>query len=246
MRKVFFTTSWDDGSIYDIKLSSILLKYNVKGTFYIPLKNKEVDATLSREEIKMISKDFEIGGHTFHHTVLPHLSLEKAEEEIISCKNALEDIICKEINAFCFPRGKYTHSLVKLVKKCGFMFSRTTIPLRIKNLIDIRTGLMHVSLQVFPHKHYVYWLSIMRGNWEGLSNYFRFLDVVNNWKRLAEKLFDYAFEGGKAFHLWGHSWEIEKYNLWDFLEHFLKYINKRNDVVFCTNTEFWRILNENR
>lgn len=32
------TTSWDDGQTFDEKLSSLLLKYGVKGTFYIPRK----------------------------------------------------------------------------------------------------------------------------------------------------------------------------------------------------------------
>ncbi len=38
MNKVYFTTSWDDGSIYDMRLAELLLKYGLKATFYIPLK----------------------------------------------------------------------------------------------------------------------------------------------------------------------------------------------------------------
>jgi len=246
MGKIFFTTSWDDGSIYDIKLSKMLLKYNIKGTFYIPLKNEQIPKILSREEIKLISDTFEIGGHTYNHTILTKVSLERAREEVKSCKNALEDIIGKEIQAFCFPRGKYTQSLAVLVKECGFTYARTVTPLRIKKVVDIKRGLMHTSLQVYPHKHYTYWISILKGNVEGLKNYIRVTNVIKDWFKLAKKLLEYSYETGAVFHLWGHSWEIEKYNLWEILEQFLKYVNKRNNVIFCTNTELWSMLNENR
>jgi len=246
MGKIFFTTSWDDGSIYDIKLSKMLLNYNIKGTFYIPLKNDQIPKILSREEIKLISDTFEIGGHTFNHTILTKVSLERAREEIKSCKNALEDIIGKEIKAFCFPRGKYTQTLVDITKEYGFIYGRTVMPLRIKKVVDVRRGLMHTSLQVYPHNHYTYWISILKGNKEGLYNYFRVVNVVSDWVRLAEMLLENSSKIGIAFHLWGHSWEIEKYNLWEILEQFLKYVNKRNNVIFCTNTELWSMLNENK
>jgi peptidoglycan/xylan/chitin deacetylase (PgdA/CDA1 family) len=41
MNKVTVTTSWDDGHILDVKLSELLKKYNLKGTFYIAPKNRE-------------------------------------------------------------------------------------------------------------------------------------------------------------------------------------------------------------
>jgi len=237
MGKIFFTTSWDDGSIYDIKLSKMLLKYNIKGTFYIPLKNDQIPTILSMGEIKLISKDFEIGGHTFNHTILTEVSLEKAREEIKSCKNALEDIIGKEIKAFCFPRGKYTQTLVDIIKEYGFIYGRTVRLLRTKKVIDVKRRLMHTSLQVYPHKHYTYWISMLKGNKECLYNYFRVVNVVNDWVRLAEMLLENSSKIVIAFHLWGHSWEIEKYNLWAILEEFLEYVSKRSDIIFCTNTE---------
>ncbi len=33
--------SWDDGSIYDIKLASLMAKYDIKAMFYIPNTNCE-------------------------------------------------------------------------------------------------------------------------------------------------------------------------------------------------------------
>lgn len=238
VKHLFFTTSWDDGSIYDLKLAEMLAKYGVKGTFYIPLKNEEIP-TLSKKEIKLISNDFEIAGHTFNHVILTKVSLERARAEIRNGKNAIEDIIEKEIKAFCFPRGKYNIHLLQLIKECGFDYARTVKSLRVKNVIDAKKNLMHVTLQVYPHKHYVYWISILKGNGEGIKNYIRFVNVIDNWSKLAKMLFDFAYETNGAFHLWGHSWEIERYNLWGMLEDFFIYIKEKSGVVYCTNTELW-------
>lgn len=41
----------------------------------------------------------------------------------------------------------------------------------------------------------------------------------------------------EVFHLWGHSWEIEKYGMWEELEKFLEYVSSYSDVKFVTNKE---------
>ena len=42
MKKIVVTTSWDDGHILDLKLSNLLTKYNIKGTFYLSPKDREI------------------------------------------------------------------------------------------------------------------------------------------------------------------------------------------------------------
>jgi len=60
MNKIIVTTSWDDGHKFDIRLAKLLDKYGLKGTFYI---TKNFQGRLSKEEIKSISKNHEIGAH---------------------------------------------------------------------------------------------------------------------------------------------------------------------------------------
>ena len=42
MSRLIVTTSWDDGSIQDLKLGELLMKYGIKGTFYIPRSSKRI------------------------------------------------------------------------------------------------------------------------------------------------------------------------------------------------------------
>ena len=46
------TTSWDDGDVLDIKLSQLLDRYGVKGTFYVA-KQFRVNR-LSEDEIRQL------------------------------------------------------------------------------------------------------------------------------------------------------------------------------------------------
>ena len=49
-------------------------------------------------------------------------------------------------------------------------------------------------------------------------------------------------DGDLLFYLWGHSYEFnrnEDFNNWDHLEKICKKISGRNDIVYCTNMEFF-------
>ena len=61
--------------------------------------------------------------------------------------------------------------------------------------------------------------------------------VKFSWSSIAISLFDYAIESKQpVFHLWGHSWEIDKYNLWGELELFLQHVYQYN-VRMVTNKD---------
>ena len=70
-RKII-TTSCYDGHPLDKKLCSLLKTCNIKGTIYAPLEFPNYDI-LNHEDLKNISKEFEIGSHTYSHQILPQL-----------------------------------------------------------------------------------------------------------------------------------------------------------------------------
>lgn len=243
--RVYFTTSWDDGSIYDIKLSELLLKYNIKATFYIPIKNSEGRKTLSAKQIREMSQYFEIGAHTYSHVRLTSLPNHIAKEEIKKGKSELENIIGKRITAFCFPGGRYKKIHLQMIKEEGFLFSRTTGFMRIKNIKDINNNLLHTTIQLYPHKPFTYFISAAkRMDIEGFKLIFENFKWCHDWNKLSRNLLYKSKIINGTFHLWGHSWEIEELNLWGALESFLKDLVAENDkIIFCTNSEVW--INDN-
>jgi hypothetical protein len=57
------------------------------------------------------------------------------------------------------------------------------------------------------------------------------------WDRLAIAMFDQVVVDGGVFHLWGHSWEIDRNGDWDRLARVLAHLGGRGDVSYVTNGE---------
>jgi peptidoglycan/xylan/chitin deacetylase (PgdA/CDA1 family) len=239
---IYFTTSWDDGAKEDVRLAELLLRYQLKGTFYIPLANVEKREVLSKTEINIIANDFEIAAHTVNHKYLTTISNEEAQYEIESSKKKLEDIINKSVDGFCFPGGKYNNTHIKLVKEAGFKYARTI------NMFQDRVNstLMDTSLQAFNHSKSTYLKHLIkRGYFNSLYNYGIQIFSNNKWDGLLEDMITKAVKNDsskkiKVIHLWGHSWEINQYNSWQQLEHFFKYISSQK-IEFKTNHEAFNL-----
>lgn len=56
-------------------------------------------------------------------------------------------------------------------------------------------------------------------------------------------MFDYVYENGGIFHVFGHSWEIEKFNLWKDLEKLFRYLPKEKDIIYLNNGDIIKELN---
>lgn len=239
------TTSWDDGDILDKRLANLLQRYGVKGTFYITKNyNREGRERLSETDIQHISIFHEIGAHTLTHPDLRTLSKEKLREEIGGSKKWLEEIVGKEINMFCYPKGLYNDVSIRITKEARFIGARTTKMGSINknnNPFELPT-----TIQIYPfpfrkiNKNTYYWSKLFQPFIER-SGVLRKIGVpifsMQSWLSISKKTFDIALEKGEVFHLWGHSWEIEKYGMWDELEKLLQYISKKQSCEYVTNSE---------
>ena len=230
-KKVYVTTSWDDGHNLDIRLAELLKKYAIRGTFYIcpqdhEFKQKEL---LSDQDIVTISKDFEIGGHTITHPHLTKITTHEADDEIAQSKIYLEHLLQQEVTAFCYPYGDYNDAVKSLVRKNGYKLARTTK----RYAFDIAHDLFELPTTFHTYAHYSDVQKILMFSNFSLSAFKKNWD----WENLAVALFERICQSGGIFHLWGHSWEIEKFDGWQKLEYVLSSIARKNDVVYQTNTE---------
>lgn len=242
-KKIIVTTSWDDGHPLDVKVVELLEKYNIKGTFYVPIKNSEhpvMDATTLHE----ISNKHEIGGHTVNHIYLNTIGETAAQFEISECKIMLQDKLGKEIDAFCYPGGKFSQRDKDIVKNAGFLFGRTTKLLH--TTPDEDSQLLNTTVQAYNHS-----CITLAGH---CVNNKHFIPIIQNclflkgnkdFPQLAEAVMSRILNNGGVFHLWGHSWEIEQFKLWDELEIVLKMCAFHNEVSYLDNTECWKDLHDN-
>jgi len=236
------TTSWDDGDVLDLKVAELLDKYGIKGTFYIT-KNYRKER-LSEEDIKKLSTRHEIGAHTLTHPDLPKVSYETKLAEMGGSKQWLESVLGKEVPMFCYPFGRYNDESMRAAKASGFIGARTTVLGSIKtpsNPFDMSTT-VHVYPLPFRKKdaHTFYWRYLLQPWWQRGGELHKLgvpLYAMRSFETAACAAFDIAKAKGGVYHLWGHSWEIERYDLWEEFERVLKYIGNRQDCDYVTNGE---------
>lgn len=218
-----FTLSIDDGHPSDMRMAELLNKHRFNATFFVPIHNCEGYDVMSPSQMREIASQFEIGGHTFDHRFLNNVDDHDAYYQIVEGHEKLQDMIGRKIFGFCYPGGKYAKRDIDLVRGCGFEYARTTMNLRFD--AGDRPFEMPTTIQFYPHERAVYfrnfarsgkWLRRQDGLWLALQH--------ENWIDRLHALFDHACKHDGVFHLWGHSWEVDKLNAWRELDEFLAYV----------------------
>jgi peptidoglycan-N-acetylglucosamine deacetylase len=235
-KESWLTTSWDDGYPLDLRVAELLSKYNLKGTFYIPI-HAERDV-VTPQQMCSIAEQFEIGGHTLNHIVLTKVDPATAKTEIGNSKSTLEQITGKKCSVFCFPQGKYRLEHLNMAHEAGFLGVRTVELMSIA-YPKLRKGVwvMPTSVQVYPHTMQIYFKNSIKRI--ALQNGMNYLSCLNmSWTNITEKLLQRVIADGGVFHLWGHSWEIEELDLWDKVEDTFRLLSENiNGVQPCFNSE---------
>ena len=227
MARLIVTTSWDDGSVLDLRIGALLTKYGMKGTFYIPNYSRRVLA-LQKDEILELASVHEIGGHSITHPHLTMILQSEARTEIEGNKLYLEAVLDKQIKMFGYPFGEFNEETKSILRACGYIGARTVK----------FTGL---SAAGDPYEFGVAVTAVnSRKDYAGeILQYFPTIPTqsLSDWEGRATTLFDLGMERGGVWHLWGHSWQIEENNDWDTLDRVLKYVSNREGVLYATNGE---------
>ncbi|MEP7142929.1 MAG: polysaccharide deacetylase family protein [Ferruginibacter sp.] len=230
----FITTSWDDGHELDFKLAALLDKYKLPGTFYIPKTNLE-RSVMSPAQVKELSRSFEIGGHTLSHIRLSFNDKHLLENEIAGSYKWLGDLLGFSPVSFCFPGGVFNNEAVDAVFAAGYKLARTTELISTNNINSNR--LMPTSLQLYEHPVLSYVKNtIKRRRWHSLLRLLK----NNSEKNIVNLTYYYLHQieqNGGCFHLWGHSWEIEEYGLWNKMEEVFKIMSDKTNFICLLNKE---------
>ena len=78
--------------------------------------------SLNWGQIIELSKDpiCTIASHSVSHAALDKLTDENIEIELILSKNNIEDVICKPVEHFAYPYGRFNENVMQLVDKTGY------------------------------------------------------------------------------------------------------------------------------
>lgn len=205
--------SWDDGAKQDVIAANLMAKYEIEAIFYwpaLPLHQTNSGKflnPLTPEQAQQIAAQFEIGAHTVTHPHLTKVTEERAWDEIYQSRKMLQEQFDQSVESFCYPRGYANHEIKQMVREAGFTNARNVIVGSLEEAIDpIWTPTtVHVGCN--------------RREYNGRT-----------WQQFAHDKWLEALElahRGKPviYHLWGHSWELDKEkDGWADLEQLLKVI----------------------
>lgn len=231
--KFIVTTSWDDGHVLDFRVAELLEKYNLQGTFYVAPEAREIDASgrLDKNQIRLLGSRFEIGAHTFSHPNLTRIPHAEAVAEVIKGKEYLEDVLGREITSFCYPYGSFNQRIYRDIKASGFTYARSV------RQSEIQTGdPFAAATTVHAYRHLSSPLKTLQAAGFNPVRAMRYLD----WSELAITLFDQCRREGGVFHLWGHSWEVDKHGDWGKLEKVFAYIADCREAEYLPNSALGR------
>ena len=229
--KPIVTLSWDDGHPMDMRIARLMADCGLSATFYVPtsIRPKLDDHQL----IELSEMGMEIGSHGLTHS--PLTSSPDVQRELVESKDKLEQTIGRPVSAFCYPFGKFNRKAAKAARAAGYSLARTTVGFTIVRTFDWFR--MPVTVQFAPHSRCIHLRHAMReGNVRGVLTWGSRWHFETELVRLARFAFDDACRGNGIFHLWGHSWEVNDLGLWDMLTEFCRYIGRRSDVTYVTNS----------
>lgn len=227
--------SWDDGALEDQKLFELHEKYSIPGIFFVPTENREGRKVLTPEMMRRAESEYiSFGGHTQHHIYLTELSVNEVEVEVADNQKYLEDVLGHEINHFCLPGGKSTNQILETI----FEYYKT---IRTADTMNFKCGgnLLRPSVHFFDRG-----IRSMLGNSyinKSIRQMFYvathlntpYFEMVKGLIRSVEK------DKAGVVAIWGHSWELEEYNLWDELEELLRYLKESHSEQVCQYNEIF-------
>jgi len=242
--KIVSTLSFDDGHPNDLKVASLLKKYSLRATFYVPIQNSENDLMSHAQIRKLHSKGFEIGSHGLTHRRLPRLTESDARKEIEESKKRLENIVDGKIFGYCFAGGKYDESHVEMATEAGYLYCRSTRLLRQKKPVD--GPLLHTTMQYHHLSTLGYLKHIARR--PKISSWMMFLTTVANLGlnsgplTLADFWADKAIRDNSFFHLHGHSYEFSSSHEWKELEALFEILASKKSIKWVNNRDAYTFL----
>lgn len=218
-RSKALTLSYDDGDIFDEKLIQILDKYGLKGTFNINSGLFSEGRRLSREQALALYKDspHEVAVHGRMHLSLPSLPPALAAQEILSDRQALEELFGGVITGMAYAYGTYDDASVQTLKNCGICYARTTVS---TGRFDIPSDWLRMPATCHHNDP-----QLME-----LAKRFAEHTPSDNWR----------MDQPKLFYLWGHGFEFDRNDNWHVIEDFAEYLGGREDIWYATNMEVYR------
>lgn len=215
------TFSYDDGTIHDRRLVSLMNQYGMKGTFNLNsglfgkqdhqvINGRDVDySRIEEKEVKMLYAGHEVAAHALNHPSLTRLPSNMGAAEVLKDRHNLETLTGELVRGFAYPYGAYNEQVEEILSACGIEYARTVCSTE-------SFELPQDFLEWHPTCHH----------------------DSPKLLELSERFCKEKAQNAEIFYLWGHSYEFSQKNNWQVIENFMKYVSDYKEAIwFATNIE---------
>lgn len=214
--KKAITLSFDDGITQDIRLVELLNRYHLKCTFNINtgLTSSFHDFTIDNlcishlpvDTLKSIYSGHEVAVHSYTHPDLTQLSESDIYQELKTDYDRIKAEFGIEPVGMAYPFGTFNDTVVKVVEQIGLQYARTVID-------SYSTQLSKDLLRLQPTCHF---------NDPQLP-------------KIITEFINSTPETPQLLYIWGHSYECDLNQNWDYLERIFQQIAFHEDIFYGTN-----------
>ncbi|MBR3766684.1 MAG: polysaccharide deacetylase family protein [Clostridia bacterium] len=222
------TFSYDDGVTQDRRLVEIFNKYGIKATFNINSELLDTENTLtygdksvahnkiSRDELKNLYEGHEVAVHTLTHPMLPSLDEAEIIRQVEKDRENLSSLCGYEVVGMAYPGGGVNFDLRVadiIAKNTGVKYARTTVP---TFNFELQKDL-YVFNPTVHHKD------------------------TENCLKMIDEFLKLETDTPKLLYIWGHSYEFDFSDNWDFAEEMCNRLAFKEDIFYGTNRECFEI-----
>jgi hypothetical protein len=172
--------------------------------------------------------------HTLTHPDLRRVSDTRLHDEVSGSRDWLQNLLGREVQAFCYPKGLHDSRAVRAAAAAGFRVARTTWAASTTGAFDPLR--MPTTQQVYPHERVTQLRHAakeknLRGLWRiGTMPWFESPTAL-----ACQFLASMAENEPAVVHFWGHSWELEALDLWTELDALMDAVHE-HDLEPLTNS----------
>ncbi len=203
------TFSYDDGQVYDRRLTHLFNQYGLKGTFHLNSGLLDQAGYVTGKEIKQLYKGHEISCHGVLHQYLNQLPKELLIHELWEDRKRLEELSDNIIQGISYAFGEYDHDVIHTLDRMGMKYARTV---ESTNRFSVPADFLR-------------WKPTCHHNNEVLNKAEKFLETPGYMKL-------------PLFYIWGHSYEFERENTWNIIEELCRIVSGQKDVWYVTNIDY--------
>jgi peptidoglycan-N-acetylglucosamine deacetylase len=211
------TTSWDDGTIHDRKLVSILNQYGILGTWNLNSGGLGMDNAgtgwmdmIPVQDVNKLYAGHEVACHSVNHPNLASLSQNLILAELINDRQALERLVQTPVLGLAYPFGCTNETVRTTTRNCGLVYGRGVAETR---KFDLPDDFLDWSPSFhFDESYRKMWYEFTAASWEG-----------------------------KLLYIWGHSFEFEP-GKWNQIEDFCRLAGNHSDLWYATNIQIYEYI----